>query len=274
MWLSLLCAALFCPSLLAASTPAPVPDLPDGAQTHWVVEQPEEIVAYLAFDPATVQRRLPPRLRFITVEELAAGGVHWAKDFLDKSPTRAEWGVSFLEIVRMQTFTIDGRRPDWPTHGAAALWFARVAPSDPATDLGPGRPFLALEFWIPDRAYVAYMLEKGHYATYGDVRLHRGYKGKWSGSVKVDGLGVAAACKPAGPVTGGPGSAGMQAIFPPASSSVTDVVRVAFAGHREQSCEDASSWRFRGTHPLAGGALLGSSTFQFGYRLRGGSYPR
>jgi hypothetical protein len=274
MWPPLLLAALLCPVLSAADNPAPVPDLPAGARTHWVVSQPEEIVAYLAFDPATVQRRLPPSLRFITLGELAAGDVTWAKDFLRTHATKASWGVSFLEIVRMRTFAIDGRAPDWPEHGAAALWFARVAPSDSAADLGPGRPFLALDFWIPDKAYVAYMQGKGYYASYGDVRLRRDPKGRWLGTVNVEGLSVAATCLPAGPVTGGPGSAGMQVIFPPASSPVTDVVRVAFAGHREQSCEGGSSWRLHGTHPLVGGVLLGSSSFEFGYHLVGSTYPR
>jgi hypothetical protein len=93
-------------------------------------------------------------------------------------------------------------------------------------------------------------------------------------SVTVDHLRVAANCKPAGPVTGGPGSAGAQAFFPPASSSVTGVVRVAFAGHREQSCEDPSPWSICGTHPLASGVVIDSPVFEFGYHLLGGTYPR
>jgi hypothetical protein len=270
----LLFAALSCPALFAVDTPTGLPNLPDGAHSDWVVAEPEEIVTYLAFDPATVQHRLPSGLRFTTLEELATGGVQWARDFLSKHPTKAHWGVSFLEFVRMRTFAIDGRAPAWPMHGAAALWLARVAPSDPASDLGPGRPFLALDFWVPDRAYVAYMLEKGHYATYGDVRLLQDSKGRWSGSLHAGDLNATAECTPAGPVTGGPASAGSQVIFPPASSPTTDVVRVAFAGHRERSCEDAPPWRLRGTHPLARGIVLGSAIFQFGYHLRGGSYPR
>ena len=260
--------------LSATGASAAMPALPAGAQAIWVVAQPEEIVTYLAFDPARVERRLPPALRFITVGELAAGDVQWAKEFLQDHPAQAAWGVSFLEIVRMRTFTIDGRGPSWPAHGAAALWFARVAPSDSTADLGPGRPFLALDLWIPDRAYVAYMLAKGYHATYGDVRLRRSSTGTWAGSVKDDGLRVTAACTPEGPVTGGPGSAGMQAIFPPASSSVTGVVRIAFAGHREQSCGRASSWILRGAHPLVGSVVLGPTSFEFGYDLRGGAYPR
>ena len=259
-------------ALLASEVSGQVPALPDGADTHWVVDQPEEIVGYVLFNPATVEHRLPPTLRFITVEELAAGGVPWATDYLTEDRSHGHWGISFLEIVRMGTFAIDEHAPNWPENGAAALWLARVAPSDPTADLGPGLPLLALEFWMPDSLYVADMSDKGHYATYGNVKLHQDLDGEWRGSVDIDGLSVVAECTPTGPVTGGAGSRGMQALFPPKSSTVTSIVRVAFAGHREQRCEGDSSWRLHGTHPLAGGVVLGPSTFQFGYDLIGGAY--
>ncbi len=269
----LLVLALSCPSLLAVDLSTGVPALPDGARTEWHVAGPEELVLYLAFDPATVQKRLPSHLRFITIAELASGGVAWAQDFLGHHSAKAHWGVSFLEFVRARTFSIDGRAPVWPAQGAVVLWFARVAPSDPAADLGPGRPFLALDFWIPDRAYASYMRRKGYYASYGAGRLSPSVKGQWSGSLAADGLTISAECTPVGPVTGGPASAGMQTIFPPASSAVTDFVRIAFAGHREQTCDTAPTWTFRGPHPLTSAVALEAPTFQFGYDLRGGTYP-
>jgi hypothetical protein len=55
---------------------------------------------------------------------------------------------------------------------------------------------------------------------------------------------------------------------------VTGIVRVAFAGHREQACEGDSSWTILGTHPLAGAVVLGPSSFQSGYDLVGGAYPK
>ena len=163
--------ALACSVCVAGASTAAVPVLPDGARTRWVVGQPQEIVTFLTFDPASVAGRLPGALRFITVDELAAGGVAWTTDYLAKHPSHGGWGVSFLEIVRCGTFTIDGRAPHWPKNGAAAMWCARVAASDSATDLGPGRPLLVLEFWVPDSAYATYMRRRGHYATFGDVRL-------------------------------------------------------------------------------------------------------
>ena len=137
----LLAVALLCSGVLAGDAPAQVPALPEGAQTHWVVGQPNEIVAYVTFDPTTVERRIPRALRLITVKELAATGVRWATDYLAEHTAHGHWGVSFLEIVRMGSFTIDGRAPNWPEHGAAALWCARVAPSDadPTTNFRPTR---------------------------------------------------------------------------------------------------------------------------------------
>ena len=259
--------------LLTVDAPGQIPALPEGAQTKWFVVGPEEIVSYLVFDLSTVKERLPEYLRFITIKELADGNVSWAREHLDKFPAHAEWGISFIEIVRMKTFTIDGRSPDWPEGGAAALWFARVEPSDPAGDLGPGKPFLALEFWLPDKNYVAYMRGKGHYASYGDVRLRQDAQGDWLGSIAADGLSLAARCSP-GEETAGFGSAGIQAIFPPANSGIKSVVRIAFAGHRERACGQGASWKFKGVHPLAKGMILGDSSFQFGYDLVGGAYRR
>lgn len=249
------------------------PALPPGAQTQWVVEGAEEVVGWLTFDPTTVVKRIPRHLQFIQIQELATNGIGWAVEYLVNHPTHGAWGVSFLEIVRMDAFSIDGRSPDWPEHVAAALWFARVRSADASMDLGPGIPLLALEFWIPDASYAAFMRGKGHYATEGHVTLERGADGTWSGAAEAEGLSVRVGCTPTGPIAGGIGSAGSQTIFPPVSS-VTSVVRVAFSGHREQRCAEADPWTISGTHPLADAVVLEPSTFQFGYTLVGGAYRR
>jgi hypothetical protein len=269
-WLLPLLVVSFLQALAAL---AQVPTLPEGAQTKWVVDEPEEIVGYMIFDPGTVREKIPEFLRLITIKELADGNVPWAKEHLEQFPGHAAWGISFIEIVRMKTFTIDGRSPKWPEDGAAALWFVRVAASDPTVDLGPGKPYLALEFWLPDREYIGYMCGKGHFASYGDVRLGKDAEGNWLGSIAADGLSLTARCSPAGE-TAGFGSAGMQAIFPPANSGVTSVVRIGFAGHRERLCNEGTSWKFKGVHPLAKGMILGETSFQFGYDMIGGAYRK
>lgn len=251
-----------------------VPSLPDGAKTHWIVDQPKEIVIWILFNPSTVKNRLPSALRYITVGELASNGIGWAVDYLSKNPNKKTWGISFLEIVKTGTFTIDGYAPKWPDDGGAALWFARVAPASPSVDLGKGNAFLALEFWMPDSAFVVTMHERGHYATFGNVKLYQDEGGWWQGTIEVEGLKVVAKCSPTGPVSGGPQSSGMQTIIPPQSSKVNYVVRVAFAGHRKQNCVDTSSWTINGSHPLSNGAILEPFEFQFGYDMIGGAYQR
>ena len=259
---------------MANDTYSQVPALPDGAATHWIVDDPEEIVVYLLFDPATVSDRLPSNLRFITVGELAAKGVSWAVDHLAEERLHSSWGISFIEIVKMGRFVIDGHSPQWPPDGAIALWAARVAPLESSASLEPGRPLLVLEFWLPDSQYVAYMNKKGHYADHGDVALRQDTDGQWLGSIRVEGLRVTANCTVTGQATGGAGSRGMQLFIPPDTAGSTSLVRLAFAGHRIRNCKEGSSWEIEGTHALAQGVTVGDSTFQDGYDLVGGAFPQ
>jgi hypothetical protein len=264
--LALLAVATLVTTVACAQVPAGV----DSSGTGWVVDQTAEIVVYVLFDPATVADSLPSTLRFISIGELAESSVAWAVDYLAEEPSRGGWGISFLEIARMGTFLIDGRAPSWPQDGAIALWAARVALSDSSTSLDLGQPLLLLEFWLPDSEYVAFMRGRGYYATFGDVRLGLGPNGRWWGTIGVEGLTVAADCMPAGPISGGAASSGMQTFFPPNRSSVKSSVSVAFAGHRIQTCTENSTWEIEGAHALAQGAPVGGSTFQFGYHLVGG----
>ena len=263
-WLT--AAPPLCPVLLAlasSGTPSQGPALPAGARTRWIVADPHEIVVYVTFDPARVERERPRTLRFITIDELAAGEVRWAADYLARHPAHRNWGISFLEIIRAGTFTIDGRTPDWRTHRAAALWCARVAPSDPTADVGPGRLLrprvLGARPGCTSPTYAAG-------ATTPPTATSRS-KTMWPApggdSIDTGGLAVTARCVPSGAVTGGAGSAGAQVLFPPLSSGMRDIVRVAFAGHRERECGDGSSWQLRGIHPLAGGVVLEPSVLQF-----------
>ena len=242
--------------------------LPSGAQTTWIVEGAEEIIAHFAFDGEAVASRLPEGMAFLTLTDLAAAGNETAQAHLAANPDHAEWGISFLEIVRQELFEIDGRSPALRDNDAFALWFAGVKPTD-HSDLPPGR--LALELWVPDLEYSDYMLEKGHYASHGEVELTASKNGTWRGSIEIDDLRVEATCSPAEEVHFlRPGS---QIVYPRADSEVSSIVRTVYAGHKERSCEH-SSWRLSGTHPIATASRIGNGAFQFGYTLRGGAYPR
>lgn len=255
---------------LLKSAWAGIPALPKGGETRWAVDGVQEIVCYTTFDPGTVMPLLPPDFRFVRIEEVAAAGAQWAKDYLVAHPLHARWGISFLEIVQAKEFLIDGQAPRWPADGAVALWCARIAPKGAPSEYV--RPFLILDFWIPDRAYAAYMRQKGHYATFGAVTLRKEADGSWRGSVQTESLKIVAACRPVGPVSGGDQAAGAQTLIPPATASMIHYVQIVFAGHREQACSGAAVWSIAGSHPLASSVVLEPSSFQFGYHLEGSAY--
>lgn len=246
-------------------------ELPGGASTAWIVEGPSELVEWRTFDPVEVAHLLPEGIRFETIEEVASRQIEWAVEYLAGHPEHEDWGISFLEIVAAETFTIDGRSPDWPVDGAAGLWFARVTSAD---DLGPGVPFLVLELWVPDQAFVNYMRGLGHYATFGRVRLARPEPGMWRGSITIDDLTVFATCRSEGQGGGTSNSVGAQVFVPPQTSGIAEIVRVAFAGHETRNCAARDEWSIAGTHPLSGSRRIAPPTLQFGYRLVGGAYIR
>ena len=247
--------------------------LPVGAKTRWIVQDPEEIVRYMVFDTATVSERLPAFLRFITVSELAEDHIGWASKHLKICSQHGDWGVAFFEIVRAGRFEIDGRALKLKKGEAIALWCARVAPSGKAGITVKGRPYLMLNFWVPDRVYVRYMRSKGHFAQFGSVSLLQDAAGRWRGSVDTGTIHLSVECKPAGDVRH-LGSGGMQTFFPSLGSGINDIVIVSFAGHKERLCSPDTHWIVNGTHPLSSAIFLGDTSLQFGYTLIGGAYNK
>lgn len=261
-------AAFGVPGLWAQEAP-----LPPGALTEWIIREPEEIVAWLAVDVRDIDAALPAGTRYVTIGELAQRGIPWAAAYLGTHPLHAEWGVSFFEVVRAGTFTIDGVAPAWPVNGAAALWAVRVERDKANRPPLTAPAFLLLDFWIPDRAYVQMMRAKRHYAEYGRVALDLN-EGEWHGTVEAAGLSVDARCAPSSSTETSEGSAGMQAFYPPATSSDADLLIVSFAGHRIEECTTEMAWTFRGAHPLAKAVMIGPPSFQAGYTFRGAAYHR
>lgn len=255
-------------SVYPAVGQAQVPVLPDGAETTWIVDGAEEVITNVIFDPKLVAERLPSGLAFLTLSDLAKAGNVQAQAHLETFPHMADWGVSILEIVRQEIFRIDGRVPSQPSNGAIALWFAAVKPAPGNSSAERGR--LVLDLWVADSAYVEYMLSKGHYASYGDVRLSRTPEGIWKGSIVVPALQVEATCRPVPDVRSLP--PGKQLLYPPADSDVDHMIRTVYAGHQERMC-DEEGWQISGNHPLSTAVRIGGSVVQFGYRLHGGAYP-
>jgi hypothetical protein len=228
----------------------------------------------MVFDPATVENQIPAFLRYITVSDLAEDHIGWASKHLKIYPQHGNWGVAFFEIVRAGRFEIDGRALRLKKGEAIALWCARVAPSVKARIMVKGRPYLMLNFWIPDPTYVSYMRSKGHFAQFGRVSLIQdAAAGRWRGSVDTDAIHLSVECKPAGDIRH-LGGAGMQTFFPPTDSGIDNVVVVSFAGHKERLCSPDTHWIVNGTHPLSSGMFLGDTSLQFGYTLIGGAYNK
>lgn len=61
-------------------------------------------------------------------------------EHMRESPAHSNLGISFIEIVSAETFTIDGKALDFKDGRAIALWAARVAFSSPSVTTGFGQP--------------------------------------------------------------------------------------------------------------------------------------
>jgi hypothetical protein len=83
------------------------------------VDQPQEIVAYVVFDPAVGKRELPQSLRFINPRELATAGIPWAAEHLPETARRGDWilrkGRRLLPVAGRGGFPWTGRGWFGPT---------------------------------------------------------------------------------------------------------------------------------------------------------------
>lgn len=243
----------------------------DDAHSTWVVGGTHEVVGWFTFNPTTVADRLPEFVRFVTVGELAIGGVPWASDYMVKHPTHSSWGISFLEVVQSDTFAIGGHQPTGHGHTVSALWFARVLPKTDSHRLGSGLPLLMLDFWMADSAFAVFMRQRGFYASYADVRMSH-LEDRWEGSIAGADFAIRVVCTPSGSESGGPNSRATQLLVPPRGSGLNTIVTIALAGHRERACSEVSSWTIKGRHPLGAAVAVEASSLQYGYRLHGKAY--
>lgn len=267
---------LFAFVLVAGPSAALAEPLPPGGTTSWEIQEPEEIVTFVLFDPKAPSVSPPAGLQFISARDAQMPEI---EAYLKEHPERAEWAFSFIEITRQKAFLLDGRSPKLPKDGGIGLWFAPVDPSHLATEI-PNDAFeriiapslgavLGLGIWIPDREYVAYMRARGHHAEYGLVTLSQDSAGTYRGEIRLDDLHVRGAATPQGDVHEDPAS-GTQVLFAPGEEVVHAIV-VAGSSARHRDCEAA--WSKTGEHPLSGGVFVGPTYLTtYAAPLKGSAY--
>jgi hypothetical protein len=250
--------------------------LPPGGTTSWEIQEPEEIVTFVLFDPKAPGVSLPAGLRFVSARDAQMPEV---LEYLKEHPEHADWVFSFIEITRQKAFLVDGRAPVLPENGGIGLWFAPVDPSQLAEEI-PKDAFdniiapslgavLGLGIWIPDREYVAYMRARGHHAEYGMVTLVKDSTGAFQGEIRLPDLHVRSSATPHGDVQEDPAS-GTQVLFAPGERVVHAVV-VTGSNARHRACD--AEWSKEGDHPLARGVFVGP-TYLTTYEaaLKGSAY--
>jgi hypothetical protein len=112
--------------MMVMTSSAVAQQLPAGGTTTWVIDEPEEIVTFVLFDPKATGVSLLAGLRFVLARDTQMPEV---QEYLKQHPGRAEWAFSFVEITRSKQFAIDGKSPTLPRNGGIGLWFAPVDPS-------------------------------------------------------------------------------------------------------------------------------------------------
>ncbi len=262
--------------LVGAASPTLAQQLPPGGTTSWEIQEPEEIVTFVLFDPKAPGLSLPAGLRFVLAHDAQMPEV---QEYLKEHPGHAEWAFSFVEITRQKAFLIDGKAPVLTEDGGIGLWFAPVDPSGLADEIGKDKfdtivlpslgAVLGLGIWVPDREYVAYMRARGHHAEYGKVTLVKDAAGMFHGEIQLDDLQIQSSATPHGEVREDPTS-GTQVLFAPGDKVVHAVVVAgATALHRECTAE----WSKNGNHPLSNGVFVGP-TYLTTYKapLRGSAY--
>jgi hypothetical protein len=272
-WWRLLIAFI---ALISSCPAALAQQLPPGGTTSWEIQEPEEIVTFLLFDPKSPGVSLPTGLRFVSARDAKMPEI---QEYVKHHPEHAEWAFSFIEITRQKAFLLDGRAPALPKNGGIGLWFAPVDPSQLAEEIKKDAfdsiiapslgAVLGLGIWIPDREYVAYMRARGHHADYGLVTLVKDSTGRFQGAIQLDNLRVRSSATPHGDVREDP-AVGTQVLFAPGERVVHAVV-VAGSNARHRIC--AANWSKKGNHPLARGVFVGPTYLTtYNAPLKGSAY--
>jgi hypothetical protein len=263
-------------ALTFASTSA-VSQLPPGGTSSWKLGAPEEIVTFLLFDPQSPGVSVPAGLRFVPAKDAPMPEI---QEYVKAHPEHAGWAFSVFEITRQKEFLIDGKAPTMPEQGGIGLWIAPVDTSGLAEEI-PKDAFdrivspalgavLVLGLWVPDRAHVAYMRERGHHAEYGEVRLRGDGTAGFRGEIRLDDLHVRASVTPRGEGRQDPES-GTQVLFVP-GTRVEHAFVLSGSGGTHRACD--GDWSKEGNHLLTRGVFVGPTYLtSYDEPLTGSSYP-
>jgi hypothetical protein len=268
---------LSCLVLMGAISAASAQQLPAGGTTTWEIEESEEIVTFVLFDPKAPGVSLPAGLRFVLARDAQMPEI---QEHLRQHPDHANLAFSFVEITRSKKFAIDGKGPTLPKDGGIGLWFAPVDHSQLATQIPKAKfdtiiapslgSVLGLGIWIPDREYVAYMRARGHHAEYGLVTFTKDDTGTYRGEIRLADLHVRGIALPQGDVRKDEES-GTQVLFAP-GERVMHAVVIAGANARHMVCK--AEWTKEGGHALSRGVFVGPTYFTtYEAPLKGSAYP-
>jgi hypothetical protein len=278
----------FLAALLALSVAAPgwadvsgLDELPAGALSHSEMGPASEFVLYVTLDPALIKGRLPPGLRYRTLEEMSAKSPEIA-EYLASHPERRTWVHTYFEIIGSPHMVYDGVAARFGATGGMAVWYAPVVRLDKSDKRPRGFQQVALGTWLSDAGLVRHMTTMGYPAETARIVFRRDADGKVTGALDAKGLKVRAGCRLEGrsfsPDWAKAGT--YQTMWTPAGGSPTFEL-VTYRGHVVEDCLDAR-WTLSGTNPLAtawrtratGGRQIDDTEFASGYVLKGALYPR
>lgn len=165
-------------------------ELPTGGTISWTIDNPEEFVTFVLFDPNSKDIALPTGLQFVPASAIEMPEI---VEHVTAHPDHANWAFSFIEITREKAFVIDGKSPNLPKDGGIGLWFAPVDPLGVRDEVDSAAfdrlvapslgAVLGLAIWLPDSAYVDYMRARGMHAEFGMVTLSKDTTGTFHGEI-------------------------------------------------------------------------------------------
>ena len=254
-------------------------ELPAGALATTEQGQTSELVLWVTFDPVAQQGQLPDGLRFRTLQEYATRDAAVA-DYLRAHPEQGSWARGYFEIMRPESYSVDGRRAQFGKRGGIAVWYAYLARPETNDPRARGGQLVALGTWISDAKLARYMSEKGFPVHEGEVSFWRDSKGT-HGRLKARGLEVTGTCKPSGTAEKVelPTPAYLTVWSPRAAVQTFELL--TGYGSMDQNCEGVE-WKATGDHPFVrvflaraqGGERIGGTSYQFGYVLHTALYQR